>query len=181
MRNDKILYDPIRTKQIGKHQWIAITKYWIEGETLNGKPFKIEVEQYGTTEQNAKDKLIKYLTQRQTANRQPGYYRVKQNGAWKIVSYLDTWYIGGEKMIFTDFDEIDETPINPEPEQQGRKEFIRGAACAVATLIRSHGAIVEANEVFEACVGSWDNFMSAEPDQYDIDILEPHFKPKGNE
>lgn len=60
----------------------------------------------------------------------------------------------------------------------GKKEFIRGAACAVAAIISGHGFGTECKEAFGACVGSWDNFIATDPDEHDINILEPHFKPK---
>lgn len=123
--------------------------------------------------------------------RQPGYYRVKYKGQWDIALYgkgpnKGDWELFSEVERFNcldeDFDEIDPTPIDPNPApHDDQKGFIRGAACAVATIISGHGYGTECKEAFKACVGSWDNFLSAEPDPYDIDILSPHFNSKHNE
>lgn len=58
-----------------------------------------------------------------------------------------------------------------------QKIFILGASCAIATIVRGHGCGTECEEAFRACIGTWDAFINANPDEYDINILSPHFKP----
>ena len=55
--------------------------------------------------------------------------------------------------------------------------FIRGAACAIATIVHGHGIGTETREAFSACIGAWSDLEAAGCDQFDIDILAPHFKP----
>jgi len=50
--------------------------------------------------------------------RQTGWYRVKWLGVWNFDEYTGTaWWMPGTNNPFkdSDFDEINETPINPEP------------------------------------------------------------------
>ena len=52
--------------------------------------------------------------------RQPGYYRVKQDMNWGIYFFNgDNWFLPGIERCPNPkfFDEIDPTPINPEPQQ----------------------------------------------------------------
>lgn len=61
------------------------------------------------------------------------------------------------------------------------KAFIRGAACALGAITRYHGADTPVEESWKACIGSWETFIAADPDQFDIDSLSPYFKPKNDD
>lgn len=56
--------------------------------------------------------------------RQPGFYRVKLNGRWRIAEYdFREWVLPGNEETWSDseFELIDETPINPEPVTEGER------------------------------------------------------------
>lgn len=52
--------------------------------------------------------------------RQPGYYRVKCDGEWEFMWWNERKWLCflGYRYLDDDLDEIDETPINPIPEDK---------------------------------------------------------------
>jgi len=56
------------------------------------------------------------------------------------------------------------------------RAFIQGAACAITSTIRTHGIDTGLREAFQTCIGSMDNAINAECDDYDLEILIQHFK-----
>lgn len=55
------------------------------------------------------------------------------------------------------------------------KNFVKGASCVITTTIVGHGISTEVEDAFKACIGTWDNLIQAEVDEYDLDVLRPYF------
>lgn len=55
-------------------------------------------------------------------------------------------------------------------------EFVKGYACAVATLIEAHGCTTEAEDVYRACFISAEGLKKMGVDERDIELLKPVIK-----
>lgn len=63
-----------------------------------------------------------------------------------------------------------------EGEKNENDAFIRGAACAIASIIHTHGIDTGLREAFDACIGTYQNCIDAQCDKFDLEILKQHFK-----
>lgn len=125
--------------------------------------------------------------------RKPGYYRVLKNGQWRLAEfcpdlkdseYSDVWYQFGSRLAIGDhyWNEIDETPINPEPEQREPEQWIsvkdrlpKNDDLVIITNIEDSDNLWVCCGYYRRTNRKWYNQF--EGPRFDADIYPTHWRP----